>query len=118
MNLSVKTRASVRTILLPVLILDDLRRHLDRFAHPGEEGLCSSASAELVYLHARDERSRELVDTMGERAARELRKARGGSTGGGRGEPGNPADDPADSDPLGEASGTCVARGGRKGSHD
>ncbi len=37
----------------------------------------SSTRAALVYLHARDERARELSDAMGERAERELREALG-----------------------------------------
>lgn len=129
-----KSRAGYRTVRLPGLIRDDLRRHLDKFAAPGPDGFVfvgvkgnqlrrsnfskywadaceaagikdvhlhdlrhtgntyaaeagaslrelmnrmghSSTRAALVYLHARDDRARELADRLGERAAKELEDA-------------------------------------------
>ncbi|WP_067974618.1 site-specific integrase [Nocardiopsis trehalosi] len=46
-----------------------LRELMNRMGH-------SSTRAALVYLHARDDRARELADSLGERAAEELRRAR------------------------------------------
>ncbi|MDE3724906.1 tyrosine-type recombinase/integrase [Nocardiopsis sp. N85] len=47
-----------------------LRELMNRIGH-------SSPRAAMIYLHARDERAQELADRLGERAAEELRKARG-----------------------------------------
>lgn len=46
-----------------------LRELMNRMGH-------SSTRAAMVYLHARDEREREIADRLGERAAEELRATR------------------------------------------
>ncbi|MEU0236499.1 hypothetical protein ABZ234_02335 [Nocardiopsis sp. NPDC006198] len=38
----------------------------------------SSTRVAMIYLHARDEREREIADRLGERATEELRRSRAG----------------------------------------
>ncbi|MDA0568063.1 site-specific integrase [Streptomonospora sp. S1-112] len=136
-----KSRAGARTVTLPELIIDDLRRHLRDYAAPGPDGFVfvgvkgnqlrranfskywaeacaavglegvhvhdlrhtgntyaaeagaslrelmdrmghSSTRAALIYMHARDNRARDIADALGKRAAEEL--GRLGDAGGGR----------------------------------
>ncbi|MDA2809057.1 tyrosine-type recombinase/integrase [Nocardiopsis sp. RSe5-2] len=129
-----KSKAGYRTVVLPSLIIDDLKRHLGRFAAPGEDGFVfvgargnplrranfskywadacekagvkdvhfhdlrhtgntyaaeagaslrelmnrmghSSPRAAMVYLHARENRARDIADALGERAADELKRS-------------------------------------------
>ncbi|GAA3737768.1 integrase [Spinactinospora alkalitolerans] len=133
-----KSRAGYRTVVLPSLIVGDLKRHLGEFSQAGPNGLVfvgvkgnqlrranfskywadacaavglegihlhdlrhtgntyaaeagaslrelmnrmghSSTRAAMVYLHARDDRARDIADALGERAADELRRAGGAS---------------------------------------
>jgi hypothetical protein len=83
-----KSRASIRTVVLPELIVPELRRHLDSNTLTGEAGASlaelmnrmghSSTRAARVYLHAREERDRQLaatLDKMARLAVRDPAKA-------------------------------------------
>jgi integrase len=132
-----KSKASIRTVVLPELIIPELRRHLDTFAGDGPDGFVfvgvkggqlrrsnfskpwaralakarlpavvhvhdlrhtgntltgeagaslaelmnrmghSSTRAARVYLHAREERDRQLATTLDKMARRELRRSNG-----------------------------------------
>jgi integrase len=134
-----KSRGSIRTVVLPELIVPELRRHLDTFAGDGPGGFVfvgvkggqlrrsnfskpwaralakaglpavhvhdlrhagntltgeagaslagrmnrmghSSTRAARVYLHAREERDRQLASTLDKMVRRELRRSSGGRT--------------------------------------
>jgi integrase len=136
-----KSRASIRTVVLPELIVPELRRHLDTFAGDGPDGFVfvgvkggqlrrsnfskpwaralakaglpavhvhdlrhtgntltgeagaslaelmnrmghSSTRAARVYLHAREERDRQLANTLDKMVRRELRRSSGGRNAG------------------------------------
>jgi integrase len=135
-----KSRASIRTVVFPELIVPDLRRHLDTFAGDGPDGFVfvgvkggqlrrsnfskpwaralaeaellihvhdlrhtgntltaeagaslaelmnrmghSSTRAARVYLHAREQRDRQLANALDKMARRELKRSRSAHSGG------------------------------------